>query len=148
MNRIVIAADGSSGGRAAVDVGLGLARAMGATATLVCVRPTPSLLLGDPYYAHTVAEGFNAARAVVADATTCADVAGVESESEILEGDIAAQIVRVAHSRHADLIVVGSRGHGAIAGVLLGSVSNAILHDADCPVLVVKERPGTTRSDC
>ena len=40
----------------------------------------------------------------------------------------------------ADLIVTGSRGHTAIAGIVLGSVAQRLLHLADCPVLVVPHR--------
>ncbi len=46
-------------------------------------------------------------------------------------------IVELARSRDVDVIVVGSRGLGAVAGTLLGSVSRAVVHDADRPVLVV-----------
>ena len=45
-------------------------------------------------------------------------------------------------SRGAQLVVVGSRGHGELAGMVLGSVSNALVHKADCPVAVV--RPAST----
>lgn len=46
-------------------------------------------------------------------------------------------VAEIAAEVGADVIVVGSRGHGPIAGALLGSVAQHLLHDAHCPVLAV-----------
>jgi nucleotide-binding universal stress UspA family protein len=61
-----------------------------------------------------------------------------------ISGDVGArpanEVVKAASEEGADLIVAGSRGHSAITGLLLGSVTNRLLHIAPCPVLVVPPR--------
>ncbi|HME26980.1 MAG TPA: universal stress protein [Acetobacteraceae bacterium] len=56
---------------------------------------------------------------------------------EVLVGEPAAQILASANAGQADLIVMGSRGHGRLAGLLLGSVAQKVVALARCPVLVV-----------
>jgi nucleotide-binding universal stress UspA family protein len=65
----------------------------------------------------------------------------VEIERRVVEG--AAAAVLVEESRGADLLVVGSRGHGGFAQLLLGSVSQQCAHHAECPVVIVRPRAGT-----
>jgi nucleotide-binding universal stress UspA family protein len=64
----------------------------------------------------------------------------VEIERCVVEGVPAA--VLIAESRGADLLVVGSRGHGGFAQLLLGSVSQQCVHHAECPVAIVRAKPG------
>ncbi|MCB1025115.1 MAG: universal stress protein [Acidobacteria bacterium] len=61
-------------------------------------------------------------------------------ETKVLRGSPKVEIVREAEEWGADLIVVGSHGYGFFERMLIGSVSNAILHHAPCSVLVVKSR--------
>jgi len=68
---------------------------------------------------------------------------GVPLEARAVEG--AAARVLLDEAKDADLLVVGSRGHGGFAGLLLGSVSLHCVTHAPCPVVVVRGAP-TTRS--
>jgi nucleotide-binding universal stress UspA family protein len=140
MKRIVIAYDGSDGSREALEQGVELARTTGAVATLVYVRHSPLPIVGDPFYERALRRELRRGRDVLDEARAYAADAGVVAEAELLEGDAAEQILDLARLRGADLVVVGSRGRGAIAETLLGSVSGAIVHGADCPVLVARRR--------
>ncbi|WP_214317831.1 universal stress protein [Nonomuraea sediminis] len=60
---------------------------------------------------------------------------GVAVVEQVVDGD-PATVLREAGTG-AELLVVGSRGHGAVAGMVLGSVSQALLHHASCPLAVV-----------
>ena len=74
--------------------------------------------------------------------------AGVNASFHIVRGtgkDPADLIANVAKEGWADLIVVGTRGHGRVAGVLHGSVTQRLLHVAPCPVLAVPARVAVPR---
>lgn len=61
----------------------------------------------------------------------------VTIQTQVVEGPPALMLLRAAES--ADLLVIGSRGHGAFAGMLLGSVSQHCVHHATCPVVVIRD---------
>ena len=140
MKRIVIACDGSEAGREALEQGLELARASGAVATLIHVRHAQLPIVGDPFYELGLSRELRRGRDVLGEARALAADAGVAAETELLEGEPAERIVELARLRAADLVVVGCRDRGPIAEALLGSVSRAILHRADRPVLVARRR--------
>ena len=59
-------------------------------------------------------------------------------ESKVLRGRVADAIIDDARDFRADVVIVGSRGHGTIASLLLGSVSSEVVDQAPCPVLVAR----------
>src|SRR5918997_1526532 len=67
------------------------------------------------------------------------------TESHLMTGRPAEAIVDLGEEIDAGLIVVGSRGHGPVGRLVMGSVSEGVVHHAPCPVLVVRGRdhPGT-----
>lgn len=140
MKEILAATDGSESSRYAVGQAIELARSSGASLTVAYVRHTPLPILGQPFYQRSLSAELRLANETVELAAAGAAEAGVEAETEILEGDPADRILELASLRDVDLIVVGSRGLGPIAGTLLGSVSREVLHRADRPVLVAARR--------
>jgi len=63
---------------------------------------------------------------------------GVECETVLEIGSPGPMIVSLQKKYNADLIVIGSRGMGALKGILMGSVSSYVVKNAECPVMVAK----------
>jgi nucleotide-binding universal stress UspA family protein len=70
---------------------------------------------------------------------------GIEIERQVIQGPAAQVLVEAAFP--GDLLVVGSRGHGGFAGLMLGSVSQQCVHHAPCPIVVVHPPTPTPTSD-
>lgn len=65
-------------------------------------------------------------------------VSGVEVEKVLVEGHAVEEIVGLANQGNFDLIVIGARGVSHMRELLLGSVTDGVIHHVRCPVLVVK----------
>src|SRR5437763_13488786 len=122
MNHLVIGTDGSPGAAAAIDEGLELARRLGARVTFVTVLDSLPLF-GDAYYANELLERRKRAHEAALDAVAEAERVGVSADFEIRAGSAAEEILRAGRYCEAEMIVVGSRGLDANAGVFLGGVS-------------------------
>ncbi|HEY2372123.1 MAG TPA: universal stress protein [Gaiellaceae bacterium] len=139
MTTIVIATDGSPQAREAVEYGLELAEAEEANAVLLQVMPPTDWTRLDRggLLRPLVAELRLRDAPALAEASELAADRGVPCTAEIVAGRPADEIVAYADSIGADLIVMGSRGRGAVTGALLGSVSRDVLHESRTPVVVV-----------
>ena len=74
-----------------------------------------------------------------AEAEKLRSVGGTQAQAHLVEGGVPQEIVGLAETIGAGLIVVGSRGHGGIRRALMGSVSDSVVRHAHCPVLVVRD---------
>jgi nucleotide-binding universal stress UspA family protein len=140
MDRILVATDGSERADDALDVAIELAGEQAAELIVAHVIPWLDVFPG-PGLATAAAlphRATDAEHALLEDAAEVAASRGVVATTALLQGASPAhELVAFADSHDVDLIVVGSRGHGAIASALLGSVSNGVLHESSRPVLIV-----------
>jgi nucleotide-binding universal stress UspA family protein len=142
VRRIVVGVDGSPAAELALERAVREAEVWDAELTAVAGVPIGT---GTSYLAwlpaaidheavlRDVAEGLD----VVVD-RVLADHPGLQVRRHVLDGT-GAQLL-TEFSTAVDLVVLGSRGRGGFAGLLLGSTSQAVLHHASCPVMVVTTR--------
>lgn len=140
MQNIIVAVDGSEFSRRAIRAAADLAKAMGGRLTLVNARE-PAAVPGD--FGWVPPPGFFAAvdersRKLLEEERAQVQHPGLPVEVKSLEGPPGDAIAHFAESQGADLIVVGTRGRGAVRRVLLGSVADRLVHVANRPVLVVR----------
>jgi nucleotide-binding universal stress UspA family protein len=135
---IVCATDGSEHGDRALDYAVQLAVLEAASLHVVHVTET---LVG-PHVAglDARADEEEIDSRIRAQAEAIPVQYGIETTVDIgmtHSGNIAHQIAQIARDRKADLLVIGTRGHSALPGALLGSVTQRLLHLSPCPVLAV-----------
>jgi nucleotide-binding universal stress UspA family protein len=136
--RIVVGVDGSTGARRALAWAVDEAERRGATVEAVHAWEPP-LAVATPLgvapvdlHQDDLGTEMEAMRALVADVAPAAELTfGAGSPAGAL----------LEAGRDADLIVVGSRGRGGFAGLLLGSVSQQVAHHSPVPVVIVPDRP-------
>jgi nucleotide-binding universal stress UspA family protein len=139
FERILLAVDGSEHGYHAARVAADLARAMKSEELRIVVsydRIPP--YLGEPNLQNVINARVIAAQTVLDKALEAVGDVPAEIHTEWLEGDPAESIIDVATTRNSSVIVMGSRGLGALKGLVLGSTSQKVVSHAPCPVLIVR----------
>ena len=142
--RIVVGVDGSPSSRAALRWAVRQAKFTGGSVDAVIAWQIPTALRSygwAPIYVEEAADFRGDARktieAVISDEVEPADSKLVRSQ--VVNGHPAQVLLDVAAD--AELLVVGSRGHGGFAEALLGSVGQHCVHHAHCPVLIMRGIP-------
>jgi nucleotide-binding universal stress UspA family protein len=131
---IVVGVDGSDESIKATAWAAEQARATGGTLELLIVWARPMA-----YGLPLVVGGYNPeheAQAIVEKAASGIDLPPARLRTHVVNA--APALALVERSKSADLLVVGSRGHGGFAELLLGSVSDHCVHNASCTVVVVR----------
>ncbi len=133
---ILLAYDGSEHAKRAAQVAKAEGKAHGARLLVVHVyEPVPDYL-GEPFFEEALKRRLERAEAVLKEGLA---LVGLPPENGLLlEGEPAGAILEAAHGEKADLIVMGTRGLGALGGLFLGSQSQKVVAQAPCPVLLVR----------
>jgi nucleotide-binding universal stress UspA family protein len=138
VDRILIATDGSVKNRPALEEGIKIARAFGASVYAVYVidmgafsSMSADMPIGDTYriIKAEAEEAFDRVKTLAGD---------MPVTTSILDGRPAAEIVKYAAAKRIDLIVIGTQGKKGFERLLLGSVAEEVIRSAPCKVLVVK----------
>jgi nucleotide-binding universal stress UspA family protein len=144
MMRILVASDGSPHAIGAAKWTARLVRELrDAEVVLVNVGHIPAVALGGPGEGYidfaALEEGMRQSGEAILGETAKA-FTGIDAQvSRVYRvGDPAGEIINAAKEHSADMIVMGSRGFGQIGGLILGSVSERVLHAAHGPVLIVR----------
>jgi nucleotide-binding universal stress UspA family protein len=144
IRSILLPTDFSECGDYALPYAASLARTFGAS--ILCVHVIEPMVpavgysgMTEPLPLADITEQLqdSASRALpkIAEREECA---GLDVQELIVQGEAAAEIVRVAKERNIDLIVVSSHGRTGLGRMLFGSTAEAIVRHSSCPVMVVK----------
>jgi nucleotide-binding universal stress UspA family protein len=144
METVVVGVDGSSAAQAALAFAAEEAALRDARLVVVCAWEIPTAIYAGgfaPGLDQATLDGFReSAQKVAKEAVDAAKTLqpALQCEGRAAEGQPAEALLE--ESRDATLIVVGNRGRGGFASLLLGSVSQQVVHHASCPVTVVHQR--------
>ena len=153
FEKILVPLDGSEHSQRALECAVQISKRFNGKVTLLhvysvavppVVMPEPSTLTpasSGPVSTEVqkMVEGLrDAGKNILSDAEQWAKSAEVETETLLKEGNAAQEIVRTAREGEYNLIVIGARGMSRIKELFMGNVSEGVIRNAPCPVLIVK----------
>ncbi len=141
MKTILVPVDFSDVTARLVETARTFAAAFGSRVVLLNVaEPEPDFVgfeAGPPTVRMSVARDFKAERQRLDELKTQLTSSGAEAIALHIQGPTVEKIQHEAEEQHAELIIMGSHGHGALYELLVGSVTQGVIKGSACPVLVV-----------
>ena len=145
FHNILVAVDGSAHADRALSEAIDIARGSRAKLTIITAASEPRTGMTMALAAGAAA-GLGPALLREADRIVRAAADRVPDDISVTtiltEDPIRSAILKRVHEGHHDLVVMGSRGRGAVRSAVLGSVSHHVLHHSPVPVLIVHAEPG------
>lgn len=135
--KILFPTDFSHCGDAALAYATSLARDTGATLLIVHVEEPPVAYGGGEMYYGVPEPATDDLKAMLAEVKPADE--SVPYEHHLIVGDPASAIARLADDENVDMIVMGTHGRAGLSRLLMGSVAEAVVRRAKCPVLTYKE---------
>ncbi len=137
LKNIVLAFDGSEYSNRALQYAKKFAERFEATLWLVHIFTHTSDLLGYEDYEKLYSKRKASGQTLLGEAFQELSNTRLDVREKLEEGPEAESILNIAKKCQADLIVMGTRGHGTLKGLFVGSVSRKVIHHSSCPVMVV-----------
>ena len=140
LSKLLVPVDGSENSLRALDHAIYLAKKTGANITAMnVIENPPTVYVESQKLLNDLLAKFREESANILDkCKQIAEKSDVKIETVIGEGDAASTIVGYAQKGDFDTIIIGRRGRGRFKEMVLGSVSNKVLHHAKCTVMIVK----------
>ena len=141
LSKILVPVDGSENSFRALEQAIFLATKIqeAQITVLYIIEDLPSLYIYSPKIIEKLHADYKSEYTKILE--RCKEMAsnsGININTVLLEGDPASKIIGYSEMEKFDLIIIGSRGMGKFKEVIIGSVSNKVLHHAKCSVMLVR----------
>ncbi len=140
FSNVLVPVDGSDNSLRALDAGLLLSEKLGAKITAIHVMEViPILHIQSEKLLRELLEAYKKeSERILSKCSEMAASKGISINTKLLQGNAGSIILDFCEKENYDIIVMGSRGMGKFKELVLGSVSNKVVHHSTCPVMIVR----------
>lgn len=140
FSKVLVPVDGSDNSLRALDAALLLSEKIGAEVTAIHVmEDIPILHIQSEKLLRELLDAYKKETQQIL--SKCSDIAtrkGLSITTKLLQGNVGSTILDFCEREKYDVIIMGSRGMGKFKELVLGSVSNKVVHHSSCPVMIIR----------